>query len=64
MKYDVTFSCGHTATIELFGPTKDRERKISWYESSTGSRKEPVAGAGWDPEASRMGEYNPKRKNR
>ena len=33
MKYDVTFSCGHTATIELFGPTKDRERKISWYET-------------------------------
>ncbi len=33
MKYDVTFSCGHTATIELFGPTKERERKISWYET-------------------------------
>lgn len=33
MKYDVTFSCGHTATIELFGPGKERERKISWYET-------------------------------
>lgn len=33
MKYDVTFSCGHTATIDLFGPGKERERKISWYET-------------------------------
>lgn len=33
MKYDVKFSCGHTATIELFGPGKERERKISWYET-------------------------------
>ena len=33
MKYDVTFSCGHTATVELFGPGKERERKISWYET-------------------------------
>ena len=33
MKYDVTFSCGHTATIELFGTTEQRERKIKWYET-------------------------------
>lgn len=33
MKYDVKFSCGHTATVSLFGPNKDRERKISWYET-------------------------------
>ena len=33
MKYDVTFSCGHTATIELFGSSKERERKINWYET-------------------------------
>jgi hypothetical protein len=33
MKYDVTFSCGHTATIELFGSGKERERKINWYET-------------------------------
>lgn len=28
MKYDVTFACGHTATVELFGKTSDRERKL------------------------------------
>lgn len=33
-KYDVTFSCGHTDTVVLFGKVKDRERKIEWYESS------------------------------
>lgn len=32
MKYDVKFSCGHTATVELFGSYKDRERKIKYYE--------------------------------
>lgn len=34
MKYGVTFSCGHTETVVLFGPTKDRESKIAWYEKS------------------------------
>ena len=33
-KYQVTFSCGHTQVVELFGKTSDRERKISWYERS------------------------------
>ena len=33
-KYDVRFSCGHTATIELFGKEKDRQRKIAWYEEN------------------------------
>lgn len=32
MKYDVKFSCGHTHTVELFGKTSERERKIKWYE--------------------------------
>ena len=30
MKYDVRFSCGHTHTVELFGKSADRERKIKW----------------------------------
>ena len=30
-KYDVTFSCGHTAVVELFGKEKDRDTKIKWY---------------------------------
>lgn len=33
MKYEVTFSCGHTHTVELFGKTSDRERKIKYYET-------------------------------
>jgi hypothetical protein len=31
-KYNVTFSCGHTETKELFGKHTDRERKIKWFE--------------------------------
>lgn len=34
MKYTVKFSCGHTATVELLGAYKDRERKIAWYAES------------------------------
>ena len=34
MKYTVTFSCGHTEEVELFGKGSDRERKIAWYEKS------------------------------
>lgn len=32
MKYTVNFSCGHTETVELFGKTSDRERKIAYFE--------------------------------
>ena len=31
-KYDVDYSCGHSATIQLVGPTRERERKIEWME--------------------------------
>ena len=31
-KYDVKFSCGHEATVELFGKSSERERKIAWFE--------------------------------
>lgn len=31
-KYDVTFSCGHTGTVELFGKSADRERRITYFE--------------------------------
>ena len=34
MKDYVTFSCGHTVEVQLFGSNKDRERKIKWYEES------------------------------
>ena len=33
-KYEVTFSCGHTGTVELFGKIADREDKLRWYETS------------------------------
>ena len=32
MKDYVTYSCGHTGEVQLFGTSKDRERKIKWYE--------------------------------
>ena len=31
-KYQVTFSCGHTSEIQLFGKHADRYRKIEWFE--------------------------------
>jgi hypothetical protein len=31
-KYDVKFSCGHEGTVELFGKSADRERKIAYFE--------------------------------
>ena len=31
-KYDVHCACGHTETIELYGPHKERYRKIEWLE--------------------------------
>ena len=34
MKYNITFSCGHTGEVTLYGKGKDREAKIAWYESS------------------------------
>ena len=34
MKYDITYSCGHAGTVELYGKTSDRESKIRWYETT------------------------------
>ena len=31
-KYDVTYSCGHSGVVNLFGKTADRENKLRWYE--------------------------------
>jgi hypothetical protein len=31
-KYDVIYSCGHSGEVQLFGPHKERDRKIEWYE--------------------------------
>lgn len=33
-KYEVLMSCGHYEIIQLFGPHKERDRKIEWFESS------------------------------
>ena len=32
-KYSVTHSCKHDETITLFGPNKDRERRLEWLRS-------------------------------
>ena len=31
-KYDVTMSCGHVQTVQLFGKETDRDKKIAWFE--------------------------------
>lgn len=33
MKYTITMSCGHEERIELFGTTKERDRKIEYFRS-------------------------------
>ena len=34
MKYDVTYSCGHSGTVTLFGKGTDRERKLEFFKDS------------------------------
>nr|DAO36047.1 MAG TPA: hypothetical protein [Caudoviricetes sp.] len=34
MKYDVTYTCGHIATIQLYGKTSEREERIKWLEDN------------------------------
>lgn len=29
-KYTVTHACGHEETVQLYGPTKERDRKLAW----------------------------------
>lgn len=33
-KYTVTYKCGHTGTVELFGKESERRRKIAFYEEN------------------------------
>lgn len=33
-KYDVTYACGHVKTVDLYGKTSERERKIEWMEGN------------------------------
>lgn len=32
-KYTITYKCGHTAEIQLFGPYAERESKINYYKT-------------------------------
>ena len=32
-KYTVDHTCGHTVTHQLYGPGKDRDRKLAWLET-------------------------------
>ena len=32
MKYDVKMACGHVQTVDLYGKTKERERRIAYFE--------------------------------
>lgn len=31
-KYEITYKCGHTATVQLLGSIEERQRKIEWYK--------------------------------
>ena len=33
-KYEITYKCGHTGTVELFGKGSDRERKLEWMSKN------------------------------
>ena len=33
MKYEVTYSCGHVGTVQIYGTAAEREKKIAWYEN-------------------------------
>ena len=32
-KYTITYRCGHTAEVQLYGTYKDREKKIAYYKT-------------------------------
>lgn len=34
MKYNITFSCGHTGTVELFGKDKERHKKLEYFQEN------------------------------
>lgn len=34
MKYQITASCGHTVTVDIYGTASERERKVAWYEKN------------------------------
>lgn len=33
-KYEVTYSCGHTDTVQIYGKNEERERELKWMENS------------------------------
>ena len=35
-KNTITAGCGHTSEVQLYGPMKERERRIDWMQSDTG----------------------------
>lgn len=32
-KYSVTYNCGHKDIVQIYGPSKDRDRKADWYRT-------------------------------
>ncbi len=35
-KYGVNAGCGHSVTVELYGPEAERKRRLAWMASPTG----------------------------
>jgi len=34
-QYQVTHTCGHSETVQLYGPSKERERRLTWLRSQS-----------------------------
>lgn len=34
MKFEATYSCGHTGTVELYGKNEERQRKLNYFKKS------------------------------
>ena len=32
-KYKITYACGHTAEVQLYGKEAERQKKIAWYST-------------------------------
>lgn len=51
-KYNITYKCGHTAVVQLYGKEVERQKKIAWYatincpDCEANEQKEKAASAG------------------
>lgn len=53
-QYRVTAGCGHTTTVQLYGPGRERERRLAWMRSAGGMCNPCYAAAKRAEEATRL----------